>query len=604
MSHDEPKPNEPYLPWAQEFRDSYDRRESAMFVLHNNIADIFPRGGKYITCRTYLEQMLKAGNYIVINYDVSRGMRFSDEQDARQFVALANKNRTGKDRLIDSIYDFPRLATEALDYIESFIVGIAASDRPVGVILEYAEHLAPNGDPATMSDAHRINTVTLQRFAQLFYERLQSLQARDAVCFLLVPGLHDLNPVVVRSEMVVEVEVRRPDADERKRFINWQQAKLIVDGHESLSMDVTTEQLVELTAGLSLTGIRHLFMRALQSPSRRLHSDFVQDRKREIIERDSRGMLEIITPRYGMDAVGGNEAIKEFFMTSAKDLREGQTDVPVGVICPGPNGVGKTFIAKAFARDSGVNCVSLRNFRGMYVGQTEANLDTIFNILKAMTPNIVIIDEADKMLGNEKSDAGSKVDERVFGAFTAFMGDPFYRGKIFWLLLTARPFNLAPDTGRPGRVEEHVPILAPETLEDKKSILYAVSGAAKIDLMPDEDGGVITDERLPELFSSLGFVTPAALTLIATRARRVARRQSPPPKDADKISVRFSIFESEAANFVPEGSKTKLQLQTIEAVLYTNHLSYLPDSWRARLRDDPDGLSREREQLRQIVGYA
>jgi SpoVK/Ycf46/Vps4 family AAA+-type ATPase len=594
--------SEKYLPWAEEFRDAYARRESAMFVLHNNISDIFPRGGEYLSCRRYLEKMLTGGNFIVINYDVSRGMRFGDDDDGRQFVALANKNRKQGDKLIGSIYDFPHQSTKALAFIEAFIVGIESSERPVAVILEYAEHLAPNGDPQMMTEIDRINSVTLQRFARLFYERLQDSKARDAVCYLLTNNLHNLNPGIVRSEVVHDVEVPRPSKEDRERFIVWQQAKLVVEGHPKLAMDVTQDQLVEQTAGLTLTGIRHLFLRALQSDERRLSSSFIMERKRELIERDSRGMLEILSPSYGMEAVGGNEAIKDFFLRTASDLREGQSDVPVGVICPGPNGVGKTFIAKAFARDSGVNCVSLRNFRGMYVGQTESNLDTIFNILKAMTPNIVIMDEADKMLGNEKSDAGSKVDERVFGAFTAFMGDPDFRGKIFWLLLTARPFNLAPDTGRPGRVEEHVPILAPETMDDKKAILFAIAKASGIELVPDEEDDEISDEKLDDVFNELGFVTPAALALVATRSRRRARREAG-LSDVATVNVPFSVFADEAANFVPEGSKTKLRLQTIEAVMYANHLGYLPEPWRSRLRDDPDGLSREREELRGIVGY-
>src|SRR5262245_9718317 len=470
--------------------------------------------------------MLRRGGYIVINYDVSRGMRFLDEQEAKAFVALANQNLPPGDKIIKSIYDFPRDSVKALAFIEAFIVGIESSKRPVAVILEYAEHLAPNGDPQTMTEVDRINTVTLQRFAQLFFERLQDPVSRDAVCFLLTPSLHNLHPALERSEVIVSIDVPRPGSDERARFVRWQQAKLVVEGREALAMDLTEKQLVEQTAGLTLTGIRNLFLRALQTKERKLSLSFVMARKRELIERDSRGMLEVLTPKHGLDAVGGNEAIKDFFVRSAADLREGRRDVPVGVICPGPNGVGKTFIAKAFAHDSGVNCVAMKNFRGMYVGQTESNLDTMFNILKAMTPNIVIIDEADKTLGNEKPDEGNKVDERVFGAFTAFMGDPDYRGKIFWLLLTARPYNLAPDTGRPGRVEEHVPILAPESFADKKAILETIAKACGIRLVVEGEGTDRPphDEELTALFASLGFVTPAALELIANRARRLARR--------------------------------------------------------------------------------
>lgn len=587
-----------YCPWAEHFRASYARRESACFALHNNIGDLFPLAGNYVTCQAYLEAMLKRNDFIIITYDVSRGMRFQDEKEAQSFVDLANRNLPEGQKLIRSIYDFPKESTKALAFIEAFIVAVETSPRPVAVVLEFAEHLAPSGDPQTLSEVDRINSVTLQRFARLFYDRLQDSAARDAVCFLLTPNIHSLHPDLIRSELVISVNVPRPGADDRARYIRWQKAKWVTEGQEEVQSEVSDAQLVELTAGLSLTGIRHLFLRALHSQARQLTVDFVTERKRELITRDSRGMLEIMTPRHGMDAVGGNAAIKAFLASTARDLREGQRDVPVGVVCPGPNGVGKTFIAKAFAHDAGINAVSLRNFRGMYVGQTESNLDTIFSILQAMTPNIVIIDEADKTLGNEQSDAGSKVDERVFGAFTAFMGDPEFRGKIFWILLTARPFNLAPDTGRPGRAEEHLPILAPETFEDKKAVLEAVCRSTGISLFSEPNASP-SDAELDQLFNLLGFVTPAALELIANRARRRSRRVCQ-EAGTRTLPVPLTVFQEEAEAFVPEGSQVKQRLQTIEAVLYTNHLGYLPEPWKTRLRDDPDGLHRERETLLQL----
>ena len=70
------------------------------------------------------------------------------------------------------------------------------------------------------------------------------------------------------------------------------------------------------------------------------------------------------------------------------------------------------------------------------------------------------------------------------------------------------------------------------------------------------------------------------------------------------MPVPLALFAEEASSYVPEGSAAKLRLQTIEAVLYTNHLGYLPEPWRTRLRDDSEGLSRERDELRRTVGYA
>ncbi|RXL93191.1 AAA family ATPase, partial [Citrobacter sp. AAK_AS5] len=79
------------------------------------------------------------------------------------------------------------------------------------------------------------------------------------------------------------------------------------------------------------------------------------------------------------------------------------------------------------------------NFRSKYVGETEANLERVLGVLRGMGPVMVIIDEADAMLGQREQGGDSGVGSRVFGMIANAMGDTDYRGKILWMLLTARP---------------------------------------------------------------------------------------------------------------------------------------------------------------------
>jgi len=55
------------------------------------------------------------------------------------------------------------------------------------------------------------------------------------------------------------------------------------------------------------------------------------------------------------------------------------------------------------------------------------------------------------------------------------MGDSKNRGKLIWLLLTARPELLPIDLKRQGRAEVHIPLFYPETLEDKKEFFRALA---------------------------------------------------------------------------------------------------------------------------------
>src|SRR5256886_17138896 len=97
-------------------------------------------------------------------------------------------------------------------------------------------------------------------------------------------------------------------------------------------------------------------------------------------------------------------------------------------------------MVRCFAAEIGIPVVELLNFRSMWQGQTEANLERILGLLDALGPVAVVIDEADAALGNREISGGdSGVSERVFASPAAFMGDTRRRGQGIWFLMTSRP---------------------------------------------------------------------------------------------------------------------------------------------------------------------
>src|SRR4030095_14737980 len=135
---------------------------------------------------------------------------------------------------------------------------------------------------------------------------------------------------------------------------------------------------------------------------------------------------------------------------------------PMGYLLCGPVGTGKSFLAQCAAGSIGIPCVVLKNFRSKYVGETEGNLEPVLTVLRSMGPVVVVIDEADAMLGDRTSDSGdSGVSTRIFWMIAAQMGDTRYGGRILWMLLTARPDLLPIDLKRQGRAEVHVPLFYP-----------------------------------------------------------------------------------------------------------------------------------------------
>jgi len=68
--------------------------------------------------------------------------------------------------------------------------------------------------------------------------------------------------------------------------------------------------------------------------------------------------------------------------------------------------------------------VMLKNFRSMWQGVTEGNLERVLNLLQAMSPIAVMVDEADAQLGNRSMSGDSGVGNRVFAQIAQFMGIP------------------------------------------------------------------------------------------------------------------------------------------------------------------------------------
>src|SRR5207344_2543660 len=108
-------------------------------------------------------------------------------------------------------------------------------------------------------------------------------------------------------------------------------------------------------------------------------------------------------------------------------------------------------------------------------GETEGNLERVLGVLRSMGPVVVIVDEADAALGDRDQGGDSGVGARVFGLIASQMGDTAYRGKIIWMLLTARPDLLPIDLKRQGRAEVHIPLFYPTEEAELRHMLVTMA---------------------------------------------------------------------------------------------------------------------------------
>ncbi|GMW01659.1 MAG: ATPase AAA [Candidatus Hydrogenedentota bacterium] len=554
--------------WVDDLKQAYLSGAASMFILHGNTSDLVgsEQGGEYNLdpLSDYLAQHLFGSYDIVLHFDLGRGLRALPGRD-QQRLARMNADIS---KVLGDKGDLPRDPTQAMRVIDRLasllIVGAESRTRKTAVLFDYADMICP---PDGRTDEH------LATF--LNWARSPVIRRVNLIFILMTESLGLLHPALVQSGHTYELLVPMPNEAERRAFIAKRFPQSASDA----------DRLAILSSGLTLTNLDTMMRRVAQSesapiPASAAAADVVKpdtalqgpapiktqatsdsrmlEIKKSLMEAQCPGLFEFIKPNFTLDLVAGHTAAKDRLTSDARLIREGKLDaVPMGYLLCGPVGVGKTFLALCYAGEVGIPCLSIRNFRSKYVGETEANLERILSVVRELGPVAVIIDEADAAVGDRSNSGDSGTSSRVFAQLASQMGDTRYRGKIIWFLLTCRPDLLPIDLKRQGRCEEHIPLFYPQTPDELKDMFRAMSKKAKVAL---DDATLDEIGKMPPL-------SGADIEGILMRARRESIL-SGKPVDANIIKEVMKSFRSVKG---PEH-----ELQWIAGILECTDTRYLP----------------------------
>ncbi|MGZ4840366.1 MAG: ATP-binding protein [Candidatus Angelobacter sp.] len=545
-------------PWARELSEKYYSRSYALFLLYGNVRDLIPfrqpTGTDFLSLDQFLSGALFGQRDIILHYDRG-GLNFGSADSQSDF----RRALEGYDSFHGTNFSqggLPRNPDAVLNILDNYLRLRIADGKKIALVIDFAETIAPAGDVSSMSAEDRNSLVILKRWAR----NPDFLNADVTIC-LISENQIELNQGIVQNPGVASIAIPLPDEAERLDFVRWQlRTHPLPQGSE-----VSDEVLAKLAAGLKRVQLQSLIAHAVQN-KQPLTLKFLNDRKKELIESESGGLLEFIQSRFDLSYVAGNDMAKQKLKDAASAIHSGNTDVlPMGYVICGPVGTGKTFITTCFAGEVGIPAVTLKNFRSMWQGVTEGNLERVLNLLKAMSPICVIVDEADAQLGDRSSSGDSGVSNRVFAQIAQFMGNTEYRGKVIWFLLTCRPDLLPVDLKRQGRAEEHIALFYPDTPEERLALLRAMQRKIGMKAFPEDV------EK--SFLNRAGGLSGADIEAVLVRSHMRSSLQNKSAVDAQDL-------EAALEDFIPPYYPTEIDLQNMVAVLECTSKSLLPKQYR------------------------
>jgi SpoVK/Ycf46/Vps4 family AAA+-type ATPase len=268
--------------------------------------------------------------------------------------------------------------------------------------------------------------------------------------------------------------------------------------------------------------------------------------------------------------VAGHVEAKKWLREDARLIKDGHLrSIPMGYLICGRIGTGKTFLITCWAGEIGIPCVVLKNFRDKWQGSTEANLEKIFEILRALGQVLVFVDEADQATGRRESGAGdSGLSGRVYAMLAKEMSNTQNRGKIVWVFATSRPDLLEVDLKRPGRLDVHIPLFAPQTAKERKALFRAMARKLKVDT-----------RQLPEVDSQtdIGGNEMEAMIVRANRRYDLQRGKKKGYK---------AILTAVMADYRTMAHRSKLEYMDMVAVKECTDSRFLPPAYRKLTLDE------------------
>lgn len=307
----------------------------------------------------------------------------------------------------------------------------AEENSPSIIFIDEIDSIAPKRDEVSGEVEKRIVSQLLTL--------LDGMKSRGKVVVIAATNRPDsIDPALRRpGRFDREIEIGIPDDSGRSEILSIHTRGMPIDEKVDL------QQIAKTTHGFVGADLEVLSKEAAMRSLRRIlpEIDLDEDKistevlqKIQITSEDFRDALkevrpsalrevQVQIPNISWDDVGGLESLKEELKEAVEwPIKHKEAfdyvdvEAPKGILLHGPPGTGKTLIAKALAKMTESNFISIKGpeLLSKWVGESEKGVREIFRKARQAAPCIIFLDEVDALVPRRGSGgSGSHVTENV-----------------------------------------------------------------------------------------------------------------------------------------------------------------------------------------------
>src|SRR6185369_14531446 len=281
--------------WAAEIALAYESTAQGQFILSGNVHDRLPVGGSLVNLGGFIEKELLAGFQVIFSFDLGNGLRVTRGADLLE-------GWSGAKRLNPTV----RQPLAAIELVSSFLryranlmaLGQEKQAMHVACILRDADDILP----ATGGWTYEAGGI-----ASLLRDWAGEAPFSDLpfISLIIADNINDLHPSVAFNPRAARIRVPLPTAktlDSALKLLRRDHAA----GFETGTDDAT---MAAALTGVAVTAVEALSKQRAHQKQPIRNQDLVEIKK-ELVERESAGLIEFIESPRSLADFEGNEPLK------------------------------------------------------------------------------------------------------------------------------------------------------------------------------------------------------------------------------------------------------------------------------------------------------